>query len=884
MADLADTIRNIPLFSGLSREDVAKIMGNLVEVEFSAGATIFCQGERGDALYLIQSGAVQVTLRLAEGRTETIAVLGPQEYFGEMALLSSAPRSANVTTVKDAVLWKLSRESWDDLITKHPSWLLHFCATLSQRLSLMDRQYSQGRDAFNGLAEDFYSRRPAEEQSFYRRAALLARLDTRLAGVLLETARAGEYLATLANSQLALLRPVENGYELHEFFKQFLIEKLLEIEGLDGKTKLHLRFAEIYERENDREQAVHQRLEAKDWRSASRLISAYHRELSEPSASLIKISVERMTTDYLYGDLALLHAYTDALKFLGDGAAAVRCYNDALAQRKAIFNAATVERYQIAAQQLVEQEEFAQALTYLRSTLELAAQKESAQANQSTPSDVERSISEQKGRALLDPTSARRSWRRRLLACYEGQPFTRWLGGLIGLLVWAYFWFIKPDIGLAPAATQQLGLLLLTFIYWVFWVFPDYGVALLLSLGFILSGFAAPEVVLSGFASSTWFMTLGVLGLGAAITSTGLFYRFSLRLVRYFPLKYNWQIFALGIMGVLVMALIPQQSARTAIISQMLVNLSESLGYKNPSKASTGLFVASFLGLGQLGFLFLTGSTTSLIAWGLLPAAVRAEFTWGHWLLAAMVPTLVVVVIMLIATVLLYQPESQAKISYKMVQTQLEILGSLSKYEWVTLAVLCLTVIGWLTVGYHKIDGAWIALLAICILINSGVLGWGMLKKGVDWEMLIYMGATLSIPTLLTQAKIDTWMVGLISPVILPFTQTPVMTLLIIALMTYLVKIVFTSFLTVVTLCIALLPLAGQLHMNPWVIIMTVLIASEVWFFPFQVDWHTLALTSSDGKGFSYRLMNRINPIYALAYLIALVAAVPYWRFLGLVR
>ena len=44
------------------------------------------------------------------------------------------------------------------------------------------------------------------------------------------------------------------------------------------------------------------------------------------------------------------------------------------------------------------------------------------------------------------------------------------------------------------------------------------------------------------------------------------------------------------------MALIPQQSARTAIISQMLVNLTESLGYKNHSKASTGLFVASFLG------------------------------------------------------------------------------------------------------------------------------------------------------------------------------------------------------------------------------------------------------------------------------------------------
>ena len=52
MADLADTIRNIPLFSGLSREDVAKIMGHLVEVEFSGGDRIFAQGDKGDALYL----------------------------------------------------------------------------------------------------------------------------------------------------------------------------------------------------------------------------------------------------------------------------------------------------------------------------------------------------------------------------------------------------------------------------------------------------------------------------------------------------------------------------------------------------------------------------------------------------------------------------------------------------------------------------------------------------------------------------------------------------------------------------------------------------------------------------------------------------------------
>lgn len=452
----------------------------------------------------------------------------------------------------------------------------------------------------------------------------------------------------------------------------------------------------------------------------------------------------------------------------------------------------------------------------------------------------------------------------------------------MGLAVWSYLWFWTPDIGLDHGATKLLGLLSLTLIYWVFWVFPDYGVALIFPLGLILSHLGRPEVVLGGFASTTWFMTLGVLGLGAAITSSGLFYRLSLQLVRFFPLKYYWQIVALGLMGIVVMALIPQQSARTAIISQMLVNLSESLGYKNPSKASTGLFVASFLGLGQLGFLFLTGSTTSLIAWGLLPADVREQFTWGYWFLAALPPTLVVAIVIIVSAMFLYRPESKAQVSYKMVQNQLEVLGALSHKEWITLGLLCFTVAGWLTISYHGIDGAWISLISLCVLINTGVLGWGMLKKGIDWELLIYMGATLSIPTLLTQAKIDEWLVGLASPVILPLLDHPALSFIAIALIAYAVKLFFTSFLTVVTLTVALLPLSIDMGISPWIMVMIILMASEVWFFKFQVDWHTLAYSTTEGKGFSYSFMSRINFFYALAYLVALIAAIPYWRYLGL--
>ena len=885
MAELADTIRSTPLFSELSREDVAKVLGKLEEKSFGAGTTIFSQGDKGDSFYFIQSGAVQVVLEGAGGRSEAIAVLGPQDWFGEMALLSGEPRSATIVTVKDTTVWRLSREAWDDLIEKHPTWLLHFCATLSKRLSRVEQQYSKGRDAFLSLAEEFYSSRPAEEQQFFRRAALLNTIDAETVELILEAEGGKGFLSGLEGSRSPLIRLLEElRYELHAFFRDFLLERLLTEEGKEAKGRLHNQLATRYEALAIWDQAIHHSLEAQDWVRATKLLIARKDELLNGPALFVKNAVEKMPPDHFFSDPHLVHIKAEALAQVGDLNGAVRTYKEVLSQRAAgTLGAEAVARYQSMADTFVQKKDYPEALNCLRSALNLVEQDAAA-------GNVEelhwRASRPERKLPTLEPSGRAHLWSNlaaSLYGLYQSSSLSRWVGGIFGLAVWAYLWFWTPDIGLDPEATKQLGLLCLTLIYWVFWVFPDYGVALIFALGLILSGLGKADVVLGGFASTTWFMTLGVLGLGAAITSSGLFYRLSLQLVRCFPLNYYWQIIALGLMGIVVMALIPQQSARTAIISQMLVNLSESLGYKNPSKASTGLFVASFLGLGQLGFLFLTGSTTSLIAWGLLPTDVRAQFTWGYWFLAALPPTLLVTVVILISAMFLYRPESQAQVSYKMVQNQLGVLGRLSQKEWLTLAVLCFTVGGWLTIAYHGIDGAWVSLISLCVLVNTGVLGWGMLKKGIDWELLLYMGATLSIPTLLTQAKIDGWLVSLLSPLILPFLDSPAVTFIIIALLTYAVKLVFTSFLTVVTMMVALLPLATDMGISPWIMAQIILVASEVWFFPFQVDWHTLAYSTTGGKGFSYPLMYRINPFYALAYIAALIAAIPYWRYLNLV-
>ena len=157
-----------------------------------------------------------------------------------------------------------------------------------------------------------------------------------------------------------------------------------------------------------------------------------------------------------------------------------------------------------------------------------------------------------------------------------------------------------------------------------------------------------------------------------------------------------------------------------------------------------------------------------------------------------------------------------------------------------------------------------------------------MFKKGIDWEFLIYLGATLSLPSLLTQAKIDAWLSGLLSPFVLPFVDRLAIAFVIIALTGYALKLVFTSRLVVITLVVALSPLANDMGISPWVMTMVILMGAEVWFFRFQVDWHTMAYATTDGKAFTYPLMLRINLVYALAYISGLIAGIPYWRYLGL--
>jgi len=114
-----EKLARIPLFDGLSRDALALVAAVAIEETVQRGTRIFQYGEVGDKLYVIVDGKVRISREVSGMGEEALAVLGPGEVFGEMALLDETPRSADATAHETARVLVISKEAFDDLLFLH---------------------------------------------------------------------------------------------------------------------------------------------------------------------------------------------------------------------------------------------------------------------------------------------------------------------------------------------------------------------------------------------------------------------------------------------------------------------------------------------------------------------------------------------------------------------------------------------------------------------------------------------------------------------------------------------------------------------------------------------------------------------------------------------
>lgn len=122
------------LFAWVMLDDLMTRAQSVAERSFKCGELVFRQGDAGDRIYVVKSGEAEVVRDDPDKGEVVIARLGQGAYFGEMALLSDAPRNASVRAVTDLTTLAIERDDFQSLFSSIPAFERSIREVLNQRM------------------------------------------------------------------------------------------------------------------------------------------------------------------------------------------------------------------------------------------------------------------------------------------------------------------------------------------------------------------------------------------------------------------------------------------------------------------------------------------------------------------------------------------------------------------------------------------------------------------------------------------------------------------------------------------------------------------------------------------------------------------------------
>jgi CRP-like cAMP-binding protein len=150
-AQIAETLRRVPLFSSLRPDQLADLAHVARRQRFGRDEVIFYQGDPGDSFYVLLSGQVKVSVSSPEGQEAILVMLDAGESFGELALLDEQPRSATIEATRPTEVLVMRKDEFHRLIHQHPDMAIHLLRVMTKRLRDTDQLVQDA--AFLDVAE-----------------------------------------------------------------------------------------------------------------------------------------------------------------------------------------------------------------------------------------------------------------------------------------------------------------------------------------------------------------------------------------------------------------------------------------------------------------------------------------------------------------------------------------------------------------------------------------------------------------------------------------------------------------------------------------------------------------------------------------------------------
>jgi len=133
-----EALRSVPLFASLDDDAARELRSLLSDKRVPQNTRLFRQGDKGDAMYLIESGRVRISIRDEADQEVILAELAQGDFFGEMSIIDGRQRSADAKVIDDAQLAILSREAFLSFVRSNSDVALEMLSALTDRLRRTD--------------------------------------------------------------------------------------------------------------------------------------------------------------------------------------------------------------------------------------------------------------------------------------------------------------------------------------------------------------------------------------------------------------------------------------------------------------------------------------------------------------------------------------------------------------------------------------------------------------------------------------------------------------------------------------------------------------------------------------------------------------------------
>jgi CRP-like cAMP-binding protein len=134
VTELPELLQRVPFLAALSESDRRELAAAARRRRFPRGQTVFHKDEPGETLFIVDRGSVRIYLPSPQGADLTLAVLGPGDFFGDMALLDGGPRSASAAAIEDTDTLALDRADFTALLRSRPESAMAILAAVARRL------------------------------------------------------------------------------------------------------------------------------------------------------------------------------------------------------------------------------------------------------------------------------------------------------------------------------------------------------------------------------------------------------------------------------------------------------------------------------------------------------------------------------------------------------------------------------------------------------------------------------------------------------------------------------------------------------------------------------------------------------------------------------